>query len=334
MADVMQLIDKKEWISFGENYQYKTSGYMGQSLFPTRKTENIKLAMRQIVEDGDLPVMAQVHALDSEARIGDRTNYKELELEKFFIKEKLNQGERLEYFKRDGGKEDGIIDFIFDDASSLVSRVITRTEVMNMELLATGKLTINENNVSIDVDYNLPEDNKVVFSSWSVAAHDIIGDIIQLQKVAKSHGKTLVRAITSDKIIGYMMNNTAIKAYWANKENPMTQKSMLSWILGNYGIEFISNDELYKTSANGTTKNRFFDEDTITFLSTRGTVGEGLFAPTPEELKLMANKVSNKMLVTITQWESEDPATTWTKASALYVPVIKDINGLFVAKVV
>jgi hypothetical protein len=290
--------------------------------------------MRQLVADGDLPVMAQVHALDSEARIGDRPNYKELELEKFFIKEKLNQGERLEYFKRDGGQEDGIIDFIFDDASNLVSRVITRTEAMNMELLSTGKLTINENNVSIEVDYNLPEDNKVVFSDWSNPAHSIINDLVQLQKVAKSHGKTLLRAITSDKIIGYMMNNNAIKAFWANKENPITQKAMLSWILSNYDIEFISNDEFYKTSATGTTKKRFFDEDTITFLSTRGNLGEGLYAPTPEELKLMANKTSDKMLVTITQWESEDPATTWTKASAWYVPVIKDINGMFVAKVV
>ena len=62
---------------------------MGQLLFPAEKTNNIKIATKTLVSNGTLPVMAQVHALDTEARIGDRTNYKELEVEKLLIKEKL-----------------------------------------------------------------------------------------------------------------------------------------------------------------------------------------------------------------------------------------------------
>ena len=332
--DLLNLIDKKDWISFGENYNYKMTGFMGQALFPVRKTNNIKLAMRQLVEDGDLPVMAQVHALDSEARIGDRPNYVELELEKFFIKEKLNQGERIEYFKRDGLTETkDLIDFIYRDAANLVARVLVRTEVMAMELLSTGKISINENNVKVTVDYKIPDKHKIVFQDWKTASHDILGDLVQLQKIAKNDGKTIVRAITSDKIIGYMMKNTTIKSFWNNKDFPMTENRMLAWIEENYGIEFITNDDVYKTSALGTEKKRFFNEDTISFVSTRGALGEGLFAPTPEELKLVDTRKSERMLVTITQWETEDPATTWTKASAWYVPVLKDINGLFIAEV-
>ena len=33
------------------------------------------------MEGGDIPVMAQVHAFDSEARIGDRPNYIEVKAE-------------------------------------------------------------------------------------------------------------------------------------------------------------------------------------------------------------------------------------------------------------
>ena len=61
----------------------------GSCFFPAEKTNNIKIATKTFVSNGTLPVMAQVHALDTEARIGDRTNYKEL-VEKLLIKEKLN----------------------------------------------------------------------------------------------------------------------------------------------------------------------------------------------------------------------------------------------------
>ena len=35
----------------------------------------------RLVEGGNLPVMANFHALDTEAKIGDRTNYRTIEFE-------------------------------------------------------------------------------------------------------------------------------------------------------------------------------------------------------------------------------------------------------------
>lgn len=329
--DLLTLIKPEDLQSFAENYNYQFN-YMGQLLFPTEKTKNLKISYRNLVEGGDLPVMAQVHNLDSEARIGDRPNYTELELKKLLIKEKLNQGEQIAYYLDSlNGSKDNVIDYIFNDASNLLSRVITRTEVANMELLCTGKMTIKENNVDTVVNFGFSDDNKIMLAGWSDPSHKILKDIETINKKAKSKGFSLVRAITSSTVIGYMLANTEIQGFWANKVQPLTETALLSWIQDNYGIEFITNDDVYKLSALSNEQKRFFDEKTITFLSTRGVIGKGFFGVTPEELKL--KNVQQSMLCTLTMWEENDPATTWTKASGMYLPVIKNINKMFIAKV-
>ena len=332
--DLLSRIKPAELASFAANYDYQVSGFMGQKLFPAQKTRNIKLAYQQLVEGGDLPVMAQVHALDTEARIGDRTNFKEMELQKLLIKEKLNQGERIAYLMDNlGGKEGDIVDYIYNDAANLLSRVIVRTEVANMELLSTGRLVIKENGVETVVDYGFSDDNRIGLTGWSNPSHDILGDLEKIANKAKSKGFKVARAITSGKIVNHLVANEGIRAFWNGKVVPVTESGVLDFIKQNYGIEFVANDEVYKTSANSTELKRFFDENAICFLGTRGALGNGLFGVTPEELKLKDTKMNEKMLCTLTMWESEDPATTWTRASGMYLPVIKNINHMLIAKV-
>lgn len=187
--DLLKLIKNEDLMSFADNYNYKRSGFMGQALFAPEKTRNLKVRMRQLVEGGDIPVMAQVHALDAEARIGDRPRFQELVVEKLLIKEKLDQGERVAYFLDSlGGKESDVVDFIYDDAANLLSRVITRAEVANMELLSTGKLQIRENNASIDVDFGYKVAQNKSYSGWNTASHDIIGDLNAVQAAARAKG--------------------------------------------------------------------------------------------------------------------------------------------------
>lgn len=332
--DVLSLIKPQELAAFTENYSYKKD-FMGQKLFAPVKTENIKIAYEQLAEGGDLPVMAQVHALDSEARIGERPNYQRLELEKLLIKEKLPTSERLAYYLRNGGNQDGIVRYIFNDAANLISRVITRTEVANMELLSTGKITINENNAKYDVDYGFKAENKVTFQGWENPAHGIIADLQTVQKKAKAKGVTLVRAITSSTVINYMLANTEIKSFWANKVAPLTQTALLSWINEYFGIEFVTNDDVYKVKVSDTSAKRFFDEKTICFLPTRGAIGRGFYGVTPEEIQLrgkIGHDVRESSLCTLTMWAEDDPAITWTKATGMYLPAPIAINKMFIVK--
>ena len=144
--DVLHLTNNKELLEFTDNLVYKTN-FLADKYFPKQKSRALKALIQQLVANGEVPVMAQFHSLDAEARIGDRTNYRELEFQKLPIKEKLNVTERiLEAFG--AGVSDNlkseVLQFIFDDASNLVSRVLTRMAVANTEVLATGKLVIKD----------------------------------------------------------------------------------------------------------------------------------------------------------------------------------------------
>ena len=332
--DILNLIKDNDRIRYAESYAYPTS-FMGQKLFPAVKTENLKVSAMRVVEGGTLPVMAMVHSLDSEARIAERTNFEEINFEQFLIKEKINQTERIIKYLGHKASDNEVKAFVYDDFNLVMSDVLTRIEVANMELLSTGKISIKENNVTKELDYRLPINNKISFANWSDPDHDIIGDIRTIKKNAKAMGVTLARAITSEKVLGYITSNNAVKSMWEKKTDIMTDEAVLTWLSQQFGIEFVTNDEVYKTGRlSGETK-RFFKEDTISFLDTRGTLGQGFYGVTPEELELNDGKYSfnQKMMVALTQWKHPDPVAVWTKASALYVPVLKNVNGLFIATV-
>ena len=333
--DILSLITNEQLAEFASAYDYKKN-FMGDKLFPSRKTNNLKVTIRKIVENGNLPVMAQVHALDAEARIGDRPNFDEIKLEKVLIKEKLPLGERIAEYLGSNATKGDVVDFIFDDANSLISRNLTRAEVAKMELLATGKVTYKENNIRNTVDYGVPSANtSFSFSNWNTAATDILADVQSVISAAEGKGYKVVRAITSSTVLGYMLKNTAIKNYWATSVVPLTKDRLLTWLNDNFGIEFVVNDDLYKLSATTSSTKRFYPANKITFLTTRGVVGASIYGVTPEERQELSTdySVRENMFVTLTRWKEPDPATVWMKGSSVYVPVLADPNGLFIATV-
>ena len=228
--------------------------------------------------------------------------------------------------------EQEIIDFIYDDMGNLTSRVLTRAELANNQVLSTGKLQIDENNFKTVVDYGYPTSNNVPLSGWADPTHDIVADLNSVKDKASKLGKTITRALTSSKIVGYMVANEGIKSFFEKSGNLVTTNRVLQWVYDNFGIAFEVNDDVYKLSANDTTTHRFYPENKITFFGGNGALGKGLYGVTPEELGLN-NGVATRGNVTITQWETPDPVATWTKATALYLPVVSDIEGLFIATV-
>lgn len=330
--DYLKLIKPEELQLFTENYNYNTE-FMGQALFPnTPKTDNIVYEYAMLAEGQDIPVVAPVHALDTEAHIADRPKFEKVNLQNLFTKEKIDIGERIQYFLRSlGGRENQVVEFVFNDIQNLVARVLAREEAMRMELLSSGKITVDENNIKKVIDYGVKDSNKITLREWYKPDHDIIGDLNKIQTKARTMGFRVVRAITSSKVIGYIANNTAVKEFFSRSLNLLTEQALRAWLLANYGIEFIVNDDVYKTSYASEKLERFFDENAITFLATDGAVGAGIIGYTPEEMLL--DNTSERNLVTVTMWKEPDAARVWTKASALYIPALTNINKMLICKV-
>lgn len=332
MADILKLITPTDLTDFMDNYDYQTS-FIGDQLFPSEKTDDLAFSISQLVENGNLPAIAKVHAFDTEARIGSRENLEVKHYEKLLIKEKLPTSERVQYLLN-SGDTNKIIKHIYDDFNIENQRVLARCELEKMQLLSTGSLTISENNVSTTVDYGYKVAHNVNFTNWGTASHDILGDIENLVEAALQEGKNITRALTSRKVLTYFTHNEGIATALTKLGKLVTLKNALDLIYEQYGIQFAVNEDRYKVEGGDSTTHRFFPENKISFFGD-GEFGKGFFAPTPDELMAVAEAkdVDMRAFVYIKAWKEHDPSTVWTMASAVYIPVPRDINSLFIATV-
>lgn len=332
--DLLNLVTNKDLYEFTENLNYRTN-FVGDRYFPKQKSRNLKALVRSIVDGGDIPVMAKVHAFDAESLIGDRTNYVEMEYEKLLIKEKLNVTEKIIELFGSGVNDEmkgEVLNYIFDDASNLVSRVLTREEVANMEALSTGKITVKENGIDITVNYHLPTANSVTFTDWSTSSHDILKDLDDLKDKLTAKGQVLTEMLCNSSVIQYMKKNDGIRDIFSKRGlNPSTTR-IKEFIAEEYEFVITVNDDVYKVSANAAETKKFYPDNKITFFTMpAANVGVGAVGYTPDELAL--GETSEKSLVTLTTDHTTDPVALWTKASALYFPVLRNNKGIYIATV-
>lgn len=334
MADFLKILDGETLANISVQFDYKSAmkDFVGLKLMPMVKTENMKVAMYNLLKGSEIPVIALVHAFDSEARIGDRPNYEEFQESLFLIKEKINQGEELRKKIRDLGMDAGersILNAIYDDISNEITKVLTAFERRACEALSTAKLVINENGAVRTVDYNLSSDNKINFTGWNDPEYDIFADLASLK--AKSKNK-IVRQIISSTVMGWIMSNDKMANYAEKQAVPVTEDLAKSYVLSTLGIELIVDDRTFKKAYSDSTEYRFFDELTVISLTTRGEVGKTFMTSTPTE---DANKTNSTYgYVAVHQWVGDDPYTSWTKAEGVGLPVIADINNtLYLSKI-
>lgn len=339
MADILSMISNAERLEFSQNLSVARD-YIGDRIFPDQKTQNIKAEYLRLAEGANIPVMATVHAFDTEAEIGTRPVFDKTEVEKLLIKRKINQTERVRLLTENGVyADDEIVRYVFDDMRQMAEAVKTRTEVAKMEVLSTGKMTIKENNLNLTVDYGVPSKNTGYTINFG-ADSDIIGQIQTIADDAANAGNALTEIVCSNKLLRKLAANTGIQTMiygtvGAGTYVPAERIRALFTELFGFGV-ITTNDLRYKTqtaSGKEATK-RFFPENKMAFLSngTANSFGVGLWGVTPEEAEYgQYGEKSAQQFITVTQWATPDPVAVWTKASGLFIPVVPNPSGLYIA---
>jgi hypothetical protein len=293
--------------------------------------------------------MAQFHGFDTEAQKTFRIPIDTHNIEKGLIKVKINQSERLRALSRAGVQGDErLYDYVLNDGIRLADQVITRTKVAKNELMATGKVTIKENNLDLTVDYGVPASRVAYTIDMSVNA-DIASQIQSIIDEALDHGITLNGILTSRKVIAKMRNNANLqKAINGNVGAGalLSQAALENFLSDEFGIDtVITNDLTYGSSADigvdgrpTVVQSRYYPQDKITFFATNpgGRLGVGLWGDSPEADAGAFYNVSGSGVspyVYIMQWMETDPAVLWTKASSLFMPVLYSPDSLFIASV-
>lgn len=344
--NILGLVPQQEWLNVGFEINRPNDPIDG--LIGDERTNNIMAYWQSVAAEYQIPVMAQFHGFDTESQKTFRIPIDTHNIEKGLIKVKLNQSERLRELIRSGVREDELYEYVINDGVRLSDQVMTRSKVAKNEVLATGKVTIQENNLDLTVDYGVPEDQLTLELDLADGA-DVPAQLEKITSDAAEKGVTLNGMLTSRGVLSKIRSHASMQKAinGVNGVGAMVRNDALSDFLSSeYGItQLITNDLSYGASASigtdgrpATVSKRYYPNDKISFFATNGNgkLGVGVWGDPPEvDLGAFANvaQSSASPYVYVTQWMEKDPAVLWTKASALFIPVLYNPNSLWVASV-
>lgn len=341
-------VARQDWIDVGSQVPTRQNDPIDR-LFGDEKTDNLVAYWESIASEYQIPVMAQFHGFDTEANKTFRVPIDTHNIEKGLIKVKINQSERLRALTRAGVQGDQrLYDYVLQDGIRLADQVVTRTKVAKNELMATGKVTIKENNLNLTVDYGVPA-GQTAYELDLAYDNNVAEEIQAIIDEAADKGVTINGMMTSTKNLTKLRNNqylqTAINGN-IGAGAQLNRGQLESYFSDEFGIDtIITNDLQYGSSAeigaDGRpiiTQKKYYPQNKITFFATNpgGRLGTGLWGDSPEADASAFYNASGSQVspyVYIMQWMETDPAVLWTKASSLFMPVLYNPNSLFIATV-
>lgn len=339
MATILELFNQREILNYLKNREYKP--LLGETLFPEVKRESLEFDM--IVGAGRTPVIASIHAFDTEAEIGSREAAKQA-LGLALIKRKLGLTEKeiiaLES-PRNAQELQYLMQVVYNDIDVLVAGVRARVEAMRMEATANGTVTLDENNLSATIEYGVPAEHKEILSGtsrWTDPNSDPIGD---LERFADALDSAPTRGLTSKEVMGALLRHPkVIGALYGTSALRVPSRSDLNAFLTERSLPALAtyNEKYRKQHADGSfTTHRYFPQNKIALFGDE-PLGETIYGPTAEEVRLRRDPSIETQMVgnvlAMVYEENLDPVSTWKKAVATALPSFPEANNVFQGQVI
>ncbi len=344
--NILGLVPEQDWMSIDFNPARQNDPIDG--LFDDVRTDNLVAYWQTIAAEYQIPMMAQFHAFDTEAQTTFRVPVDTHYIEKGLVKVKINQSERMRALLRSGVREDALYDYVIRDGARLAEQVITRSKVAKNELMATGKITIKENNLNLSPDYGVTEEQTSFELDLSPNA-DVTAQIQAIVDAALAKGVTLTGLQTSRKNLTKMRNNASLQKAVNGSIGAgalLSAGALESYLETEFGIgRIITNDLTYGAEADigedgkpKITTARYYPDNKVTFFASNpaGRLGTCAWGDPPEATVgslTTASASEESPYVYIDQWTEDDPKVLWTKASALFIPVLYNPSSLWIATI-
>lgn len=348
--NIQGFIPNEDWLNIGFSVTRQNDPV--DTILGDEKTDNLVARWESIASQYQIPMMAQFHGFDTESQKTFRIPIDHRNIEKGLIKVKINQSERLRALVRTGVQGDtALYDYVMNDGIRLADQVFTRSKVAKNELLATGKITIKENDLDLTVDYGVPaEQTSLTLDFGDGAAKDIPSQLQDVIDAALEVGVTITGMYCGKSVLTKLRNNDAIqKAINGNIGAGvlLSNVALQNYLNDEFGIgQILTNDLTYGASATfgadgrpNIVTNRYYPKNKVTFYGTVGgaRLGTGLWGDPPEvdagRFFNVSTAGSVSPYVYVMQWMETDPTVLWTKASALFMPVLFNPNSLFIASI-
>lgn len=335
MPNVLELFNQKDLLDYSREREYPAM--LGEELFPEVKRESLEFDM--LLSGSRTPVIASVHGFDTETEIGQREAQKKA-IELALIKRKMQLKEKeiiaLENPRTDAEKN-YLMRNVFADFDALAQSVRARVELMRMEVLAKGKVTLNENGLDATIDFGVPAEHKAANVNWDSEDSDPIEDIMTWYN---KMGVKPKRALTSNTVLSKLLKHPKViqRLFGANATRIATTAELNNYLVSLQLPQITIYDEVYKkVAADGKYETkRYFPEESFAMFPA-GTLGETVYGPTAEEVRLLRDpaidsEMIGKILIMMYE-EGKDPVATWEKAVATALPTFPYSDEIFQAEI-
>ncbi len=260
------------------------------------------------------------------------------EIAKYGWKDIVTENELLKLHNpRNDGEFKALVDAITANGAKMVKETRDRINVSKLQALATGRVTYDDNNVKIQIDFteDMPAEHKVVLTganTWANPEHDVIGDLLNWSnQYEETNGKKADAIYLTRKIQALLLKNAVIVNEVAGVTSGRVRVSNeeLNTVLGAYGLPPVR--LITKTSANvkspiteQVNKIELFPENRVLFVSQ----GAGSFklGPTVEN--------NYQPGIVLQAYDKNEPIQSILRTAAAGFPVIEKPGLLLYADVI
>lgn len=345
MPTIYDIVTSKEIAAYWTVKAKERKPFFGESKFPAKKQLGLDVSWIKGVKNA--PVSLQLSAFDAKAIPLSRQGFEKITSSMPFFKNSKNidETQRQELNKILQSGNQAIIDLIlmkiFDDKGTLMESADVAREIMRMQLLTSGTLSIASNGQSYTYDYGMPANHKVTPTiKWDQPdTSDPIGDITAWQDIIENEtGIRPTEILMNSVTFKLMKQSKSIKASIlpvGQLVGIINETKLKSFVLEETGCTVYIYNKGY-TNDNGVfTK---FVADNIVVLMPMENLGNTWFGTTPEESDLIGStSIANVSIVdtgvAITTTIQTDPVNVTTKATQICMPSFEMADSIIIATV-
>lgn len=227
-----------------------------------------------------------------------------------------------------------VLSKIFNRSKFLREDAALTRELMRMQALTTGVVSLKGNGVQFTADYGVPTTHKSAPTvKWDVTATaDPVGDIEDwIQVIADDTGVRPTEMLLNSVTLGKLRKVETIRTgYFANSNaagNP-TSKQVKQYLEDSLQITIYTDDDQYK---DGTSVKKMVPDGTVVLMPDY-ELGKSVFGTTPEENRLPDVEVVD-LGVALTREYDRDAVADYLKASQIFLPSFERADEVFIASV-
>lgn len=345
MAKIYDLVTSKALASYWTVASQYRSPYFGESKFPNKKKLGLKLEFVKGAKNA--PVMLYPSALDAKVIPISRQGFSVQSEKMPFFKNSMLVNEEMRQelnmlAESNNTAINTIAERIYDDEMTLFENASLTREILRMQALTTGMISVNANGQALSYDYGMPERNKVTPTvTWNNAeTADPIADINAWKlKISSTTGTELTEGLLNSVTLTLIQKAKAVKdmafANIANTPATLSTARTLQILKEETGVTFYVYDKGYDNNGNFT---KFVADGTVVLMP-ESDLGSTWFGTTPEESDLMGGvgtKASVNIVdtgVAVATYKEEDPVTVVTKVSEIVLPSFEMADQVIIASV-